>query len=74
MLTFASGRPDGGGTIRFDQLEPALGGRAKGKLLEATLYGFFEDANSAQVTSTGEPRKLKLRNFPFDVTLDQPRF
>jgi hypothetical protein len=74
MLTFACRQPDGGGTIRFDQLEATLGGRAKGKLIEATLYGYFEDANTAQASEPSEPRKLRLRNFPFDVTLEQSPF
>jgi hypothetical protein len=69
MLAYSARRPGGGGTIRFDELDPRPGGRVKGKLIRATLSGYYEDAHSAQITEFREPQKLEVRNFPFDVTL-----
>lgn len=74
MLVFSSGRSGGGGTIRFDEMDARVGGRVRGKLLQATLCGCFENAESAQITEPDEPRILKLRNFPFDVVLDRSMF
>jgi hypothetical protein len=71
LLTFSSHRSDGGGTIRFDALEPEIGGRVKGTILHATLYGYYEDAHTAEITEPKAPRKLELWNFPFEVTLRQ---
>lgn len=74
MLGYSSGHAGGRGRIRFDALEPEIGGRIRGTLLHATLYGSYESAESARVTEPKTPRKLELWNFPFDVQLAQSPF
>jgi hypothetical protein len=69
MLGFSSGHSGGRGRIRFDDLEPEIGGHVRGTLLHATLYGSYENAESGETTEPKTPRKLELWNFPFDVKL-----
>jgi hypothetical protein len=57
----------GWGRIRLDELDPQLGGRVRGVLLEAVLYGHYEDMDGLPV-ELEEPLELHLWNFPFDTT------
>jgi hypothetical protein len=66
LLVFSSGRRGGSCTLRLDQMDLSPGGRVKGKLIRATLYG-FHDGESAAGTELDQPRKLELANFPFDL-------
>jgi hypothetical protein len=73
LLTFAASGADAGGTIRFDTLEPAIGGRVQGELLQATLYGFYENMDGG-AQEPEEPLKLELWRFPFDTTFAESIF
>jgi hypothetical protein len=68
ILVYSSQRGRGEGTIRFDSVDPTLGGRVKGKLVRATLYGYYDSQDGPRRDDT-TPRKLELQDFPFDVQL-----
>jgi hypothetical protein len=70
MLSFSSLRPGGSCTIRFERLDSEVGGRIKGKLLHATLFGFREGAESGEASDLEEQRKLELTSVPFDAAVD----
>ena len=54
--------------IRFDELEPRLGGHVSGSLIFTRLYGHYENMDGEWI-DTEERKILEVRNFPFDVQL-----
>lgn len=56
----------GGGTVRFDAFDPSPGGRIAGELVEATLYGYYDDVDDGEWLDPEEPMEMILRNFAFD--------
>jgi hypothetical protein len=74
LLSYSSHHAGARGRIRFDVVEPEIGGRVRGAVLHATLYGSYENAHTAEVTETKTPRKLELWNFPFDVQFERSLF
>ena len=74
LLTYSSRHSAGGGKIRFDVLEPQLGGRVKGTIIQSTLYGYYEDMETMEITEPPKSRKLELYNWSFDVTLERSIF
>ena len=56
------------GKIRFDEFDPAIGGVAKGELIEATLYGFYNSPRDNQGPQPVRWKKVELYNFPFEVS------
>jgi hypothetical protein len=64
-------RREGWGRIRSDELDPRLGGRVRGVLLEAVLYGQYEDMDGLPIESD-EPLALHHWNFPFDAVFSKP--
>ena len=74
MLAYSSRHSAGGGKIRFDVLEPQLGGRVKGTIIQSTLYGYYEAMETMEITEPPKPRKLELFNWSFDVTLEESIF
>ena len=74
MLAYSSAHSDGGGTIRFDILETEAGGRVKGTVIQAALYGYYENMETMEATEPSKPMKLELYNWSFDVTLKRSIF
>ena len=74
MLAYSSGHSAGGGKIRFDVLEPRLGGRVKGSVIQSTLYGYYEAMETMEITEPSKLRKLELFNWSFDLTLESSIF
>lgn len=64
-------RGGGGGTVRFDEFDPSPGGRIAGELVEATLYGYYEDVDDNEWIDPDEPMEMILRNFAFDCTMPE---
>lgn len=56
--------------IRFDELEPRIGGRVSGSLIFTRLHGRYETMDGESI-ETEEPKTLEIRNFPFDVQLTE---
>ena len=74
MLAYSSGHSAGVGKIRFDILEPRLGGRVKGSIIQSRLYGYYENMETMEITEPSEPRELELFNWSFDVILERSIF
>ncbi|MFC1537213.1 hypothetical protein ACFL4P_00125 [Gemmatimonadota bacterium] len=74
MLAYSSGHGEGGGTIRFDMLETGPGGRVKGTVVQAVLYGYYENMQTMEFSEPSKPMKLELFNWSFDVTLERSIF
>ena len=74
MLAYSSRHSAGGGKIRFDVLEPRLGGRVKGSVIQSTLYGYYEAMETMEITEPSKLRKLELFNWSFDLTLESSIF
>ena len=70
LLIFDLGS-EGSGSIIFEKLEARLGGQVKGNLRQATLYGYYESGDIMNTITPSSPMKLELRNFPFDVLLEE---
>ncbi|MEA2064513.1 MAG: hypothetical protein U9P14_12490 [Gemmatimonadota bacterium] len=74
LLVYSSRHGQGSGTIRFDVLEPRLGGRVKGTVILATLNGYYENAQSMEIIELKKPRKLEFFNWSFDLVLQRSIF
>lgn len=74
MLAYSSDHGPGGGKIRFEVLETGLGGRVRGSVIQATLYGYYENMETMEVSEPPKPMKLELFNWPFEVTLERSIF
>ncbi len=74
LLAYSSRHSAGGGKICFDVLEPQLGGRVKGTIIQSTLYGYYKDMETMEITEPPKSRKLELFNWSFDVTLERSIF
>jgi hypothetical protein len=74
MLAYSSGHGEGGGKIRFEMLETGPGGRVKGTVVQAVLYGYYENMETMELTEPSKPMKLELFNWSFDVTLERSVF
>lgn len=74
MLVYSSRRAGGGGSVRFDMLEPEPGGRVSGSIIRAVLYGYYENMETSEVTELPEPKKLELFNWSFDGVLKRTTF
>ncbi|MCA9727878.1 MAG: hypothetical protein KC729_09365 [Candidatus Eisenbacteria bacterium] len=59
------------GTVIFDEFDPSPGGHVSGSLVDAVLYGHFEDVDDGEWVDTDEPMRLVLRNFDFDCVMPQ---
>lgn len=59
--------------IRFDEMEPRLGGRVSGSLIFTRLYGHYENMDGEWI-DTEERKVLEVRNFPFDVQLTRSAY
>jgi hypothetical protein len=74
LLAYSSGMETGSLRVRFDILEPSIGGRVKGTVLNAVLYGYYEAADTAEITKPDPPKKLEIYNFPFDAVFERSLF
>ncbi|MCA9759351.1 MAG: hypothetical protein KDA27_26395 [Candidatus Eisenbacteria bacterium] len=68
ILTFSPSN-GGGGLVEFDVFDPSPNGRVAGRLVEATLHGYFEDVQMGEWVDPDEPMELILRNWAFDCTV-----
>lgn len=77
MLVYSSRSGNGSIKVRFDVLEPEIGGKVKGVILEAVLYGFY-DSNRVPIpqepNKPNKPQKLEIYNFTFDTTFEDRMF
>lgn len=74
MLVYSSRSDDGSMKIRFDVLEPEIGGKVKGVILEAVLYGFYDSNRETSTKEPDTPQKLEIYNFTFDTTFENSIF
>ena len=74
LLAYSSGMESGSLNVRFDVLEPRIGGRVKGTILNAVLYGYYEPVDTAEITKPDPPKKLEIYNFPFDTVFERSIF
>ncbi|HEX9934045.1 MAG TPA: hypothetical protein VGB38_02515 [bacterium] len=73
LLLVFEPRERGWGKIRFDRIEPKIGGRVIGMLMEAVLYGYTSGHEKGLVEPPG-PMELHLWNFAFDVVIQGSLF
>jgi hypothetical protein len=57
--------------IVFEKIDARYGGQVKGILRQAILYGYYESGDISNVATPASPLKLELRNFPFEVILEE---
>ena len=74
LLAYSSGYESGSLTVVFDILEPKLGGRVKGKIIQAVLNGYYESQDSPEAIKPDSPKKLEIFNFPFDTVFKRHPF
>lgn len=74
LLEYSSRVETGDVKVRFDILEPTLGGRVKGTILKATLFGYFQEHDSMERSKPDDPKKLEIYNFVFDTTFERSMF
>jgi len=77
MLIYSSRSANGSIKVRFDVLEPGIGGRVKGVILEAVLYGFYDsdsEISPREPRESEKPQKLEIYNFVFDTTFESSMF
>jgi len=74
MLTYSSGYKQGRVRARFDILEPHIGGRVKGVVFYAALYGYYEDSAGPDIVEPGKENILELYNFTFDTVFSRSMF
>lgn len=67
MLAYSSGMEEGLLEVRFDKLEPQIGGTVKGVILHAVMYGYYESNDTAEIEKADPPKKLEIFNFPFNA-------
>lgn len=70
LLEYSSRYKTGSLKVRFDVLEPEIGGRVKGTILEATLYGYYQKDEDMTILEPKRPKKLEIYNFKFDTTFE----
>lgn len=74
MLVYSSRSNNGNIKVRFDVLEPEIGGKVKGVILEAVLYGFYDSQDTITPNEPDKPQKLEIYNFAFDTTFERSMF
>jgi hypothetical protein len=74
MLEYSSRYKTGDIKVRFDILEPRLGGRVKGTILSAVLFGYYQSQDAMEPMDPEDPKKLEIYNFPFDATFESSMF
>ncbi|MCU0289169.1 MAG: hypothetical protein MUF15_22590 [Acidobacteria bacterium] len=74
MLVYSSRSENGSIKARFDILEPELGGRVKGVILEAVLYGFYDSNRDISTKKPATVQKLEIYNFVFDTKFENSIF
>lgn len=67
MLVYSSRYQDGYLKVRFDILEPKNKGRVQGMILEAVLYGYYEQYDTAEQEEPRDELKLEIYNLKFDT-------
>ena len=70
LLIFDLGS-EGSGSIVFEKIDARYGGQVKGILRQAILYGYYESGDVMNAVTPTSPMKLELRNFPFEVILEE---
>ncbi|MFN8671757.1 MAG: hypothetical protein U0457_06675 [Candidatus Sericytochromatia bacterium] len=77
FLTYSSNYKNGSGNIEFDEFNPTIGGKVKGKITDAILYGFYTkfqervSANGKLDNPIEDPNPeilLKIKKLEFDAT------
>jgi hypothetical protein len=70
ISSFTTRKPGGGIHIEFDEFKPTVGGKVKGKIIEATLIGRKIDRQTYQQIGTGIAI-MKIKNFSFDTNFQE---
>ncbi|HLP62474.1 MAG TPA: hypothetical protein VK186_26785 [Candidatus Deferrimicrobium sp.] len=73
-LVYSSRSDNGSLKVRFDVLEPEIGGRVKGVILEAVLYSFYDSNREETPQKPEKSQKLEIYNFVFDTTFKNSVF
>jgi hypothetical protein len=58
-------------TLRLDEVNHRNGGKLKGKIIYAMLWGYFYNCETGKLTDPPKPFKLEIWNWPFEVLLQQ---
>jgi len=73
-IVYSSNYKEGYLKVRFDEFEPQVGGKIKGEIIEAVLWGYHEKFGSDVPLDAGKNNKVEIYNFPFDTTFMPPQF
>ena len=74
VLIYSSREKDGYLKVRFDEIDPRIGGKVKGLILEAVLYGFYEDIDTIKRIELKKEKKLEIYNFKFNAVFRRHSF
>ena len=74
ILAYSTRRAGGSLQVRFDRLEPRIGGRVKGVISRAVLVGYYEGYDTAEREEPCRKMTLTIANFPFDTVFELSPF